>query len=65
MIYIDNYDEVGSGPGYSLLCCKDELQVPFIFTSVDTIVKEDIIIGGIAHFSNYFNQNLSMRDHNC
>jgi len=28
------------------LCCKDELQTPFIFTSVDTIVKEDIIIGG-------------------
>ncbi len=43
---VDNYDEVGSGPGYSLLCCKDELQTPFIFTSVDTIVKEDIIIGG-------------------
>ena len=29
-----------------MLCCKDELQTPFIFTSVDTIVKEDIIIGG-------------------
>ena len=43
---IDNYDEVGSGPGYSLLCCKDELQVPFIFTSVDTIVKENIVFGG-------------------
>ena len=45
-VEVDNYDEVGSGPGYSLLCCKDELQTPFIFTSVDTIVKEDIIIGG-------------------
>lgn len=43
---VDNYDEVGSGPGYSLLCCKDELQVPFIFTSVDTIVKEDIVFVG-------------------
>ena len=45
-VEVDNYDEVGSGPGYSLLCCKDELQVPFIFTSVDTIVKENIIFGG-------------------
>ena len=39
---VDNYDGDGSGPGYSLLSCKDELQSPFIFTSVDTIVKEDI-----------------------
>ena len=34
---VDNYDGVGSGPGYSLLCCKSQLQEPFIFTSVDTI----------------------------
>ena len=39
---VDNYDGKGSGPGYSLLSCKDELQVPFIFTSVDTLVDEDI-----------------------
>ena len=39
---VDNYDGQGSGPGYSLLSCKDELQSPFIFTSVDTLVDEDI-----------------------
>ena len=39
---VDNYDKKGSGPGYSLLCCKDELQTPFIFTSVDTILEEDV-----------------------
>ena len=33
---VDNFEGVGSGPGYSLLCCKDELQEPFVFTSVDT-----------------------------
>jgi len=27
-----------SGPGYSLLCCKNELQCPFILTTCDTIV---------------------------
>ena len=32
-IDIDNYDGVGSGPGYTLSSCKDELQSPFIFTS--------------------------------
>ncbi len=39
---VDNYDGVGSGPGYSLLCCKDELQEPFVFTSVDTLIGDDI-----------------------
>ena len=45
---VDNYDEKGSGPGYSLLCCKDELQVPFMFTSVDTIVEEDMAFNYIS-----------------
>jgi dTDP-glucose pyrophosphorylase len=39
---VDNFDGVGSGPGYSLLCCKDELQEPFVFTSVDTLIGDDI-----------------------
>ena len=41
---VDNFDGVGSGPGYSLLCCKSELQEPFVFTSVDTLVDDDIDI---------------------
>ena len=45
---VDNYDKEGSGPGYSLLCCKDELQVPFMFTSVDTIVEEDMAFNYIS-----------------
>jgi GTP:adenosylcobinamide-phosphate guanylyltransferase len=47
-VEVDNYDEVGSGPGYSLLCCKDELQVPFIYTACDTIVKEDVAFNYIS-----------------
>ena len=39
-VMIDNYDGPGSGPGQSLLECKDYLQTPFIFTSADTIVEE-------------------------
>ena len=39
---VDNFDGVGSGPGYSLLCCKDELQEPFVFTSVDTLIGDNI-----------------------
>lgn len=41
-IDVDNFDGIGSGPGYSLLCCKEELQESFVFTSVDTLVGEDI-----------------------
>lgn len=44
---VDNFDGAGSGPGYSLLCCKDELQEPFVFTSVDTLVTDDIDIMSI------------------
>mgnify|MGYP003642340598 FL=1 len=45
---VDNYDGVGSGPGLSLLSCKEELQEPFIFTSVDTIVKEDSVFNFVG-----------------
>ena len=44
---VDNFDGAGSGPGYSLLCCKDELQEPFVFTSVDTLVADDVDIMSI------------------
>ena len=40
-IDVDNYDGVGAGPGYSLLCCKEKLKEPFVFTSVDTLVESD------------------------
>ena len=41
-VKIDNISDPGSGPGYSLLSCEKYLQIPFVFSSVDTIVKEDI-----------------------
>ena len=45
---VDNYEGVGSGPGYSLLCCKEKLQEPFVFTSVDTLVTDDIDIMSVG-----------------
>lgn len=42
LVDVDNYEGPGSGPGHSLYCCSKHLQCPFIFTSVDTIVLEDI-----------------------
>ena len=45
---VDNFDGDGSGPGYSLLSCKDKLQAPFIFTSVDTLVKEDAVFSFVG-----------------
>ena len=41
-VTIDKYVGPGTGPGYSLLQCKDALQCPFIFFAADTIVLEDI-----------------------
>lgn len=41
-VEIDNYDGEGSGPGYSLHCCKEYLQKPFYLTCSDTIVFEEL-----------------------
>jgi len=43
-VEVDKYMGPGTGPGYSLLQCKDSLQSPFIFFAADTIVLEDIPI---------------------
>ena len=42
--YVDvvNWHGPGSGPGYSLLCCKKYLQSPFVQVAADTLVAEDI-----------------------
>ena len=41
-VEIDKYVGPGTGPGYSLLQCKNHLQCPFIFSSADTIVLEEV-----------------------
>lgn len=40
-IFVDKIKGKGAGPGYSVLCCEKHLQVPFILTAVDTLVKEE------------------------
>jgi NDP-sugar pyrophosphorylase family protein len=39
---VQTFEGPGSGLGLSLLSCKDYLQQPFIFTSCDTLVAEEI-----------------------
>lgn len=41
-VEVDKFTGPGTGPGYSLIACKISLQCPFIFLSVDTLVKENI-----------------------
>lgn len=41
---IKNYNKKKTGPGLTLLECKKLLNCPFIFTSVDTIIKKKIAI---------------------
>jgi NDP-sugar pyrophosphorylase family protein len=39
---VQPFEGPGSGLGLSLLACKTHLQQPFVFTSCDTLVAEDI-----------------------
>lgn len=41
LIEVDKWGK-GAGPGYALNFCRNHLQCPFIFTSVDTIVVEPV-----------------------
>jgi len=41
-VEVDKIVGPGTGPGYSLLQCKNNLQCPFVFFASDTIVLEEI-----------------------
>jgi len=41
-VHVDNIDGPGSGPGYSLLCCKNELQEPFFYIPCDALLYGDL-----------------------
>ncbi|MFH1503107.1 MAG: NTP transferase domain-containing protein [Candidatus Diapherotrites archaeon] len=41
-VEVDKYMGPGTGPGHSILKCKDQLQCPFIFFVADTIILEKI-----------------------
>lgn len=54
-IEVDKFEGSGSGPGYSLLCCRQHLQKPFYFVSCDTLWSNDLDFSlsdnwlGVAH----------------
>jgi len=41
-VEVDNYKGPGSGPGYSLLQCRQHLDCPFVFSTVDTLFNTDL-----------------------
>ena len=41
-VEVENFSDSGSGPGKTLLACKEHLRCPFIFTSADTMVSDNI-----------------------
>ena len=41
-VNVDNYENPGSGPGYSMYCCKDFLQSPFYVVTADSLIKEEL-----------------------
>jgi UTP-glucose-1-phosphate uridylyltransferase len=42
IVEVDRFIGKGSGPGYSLMQCRNFLDLPFIFFASDTLVLEDI-----------------------
>ena len=42
IVEVDRFSGTGSGPGYSLIQCRDHLKSPFIFFASDTLVLEDV-----------------------
>jgi choline kinase len=41
-VIVDNYDKPGSGPGYSMYCCRDELQCPFYIATADSYIYKKL-----------------------
>lgn len=41
-VTVDKYEGIRTGPGYSLFCCRNELQCPFVYESADTLFLEHI-----------------------
>ena len=39
---VDRYEGLGSGPGYSLWCCRNMLREPFVLTACDTLVLQTL-----------------------
>jgi len=42
IVEVDKFTGKDSGPGYSLMQCRDHLDLPFVFFASDTLVLEDI-----------------------
>ncbi len=49
-VEVDNYAGDGSGPGYSLYCCRNLLQQPFYFVSCDTLFDINLEQAPIANW---------------
>lgn len=41
-VEVDRYEGEGTGPGYSLLCCRSYLESPFYFVSCDTLFSANL-----------------------
>lgn len=62
-INVDKFEGIGSGPGYSLLCCHTYLEKPFYFVSCDTLWDNPIDFSlsknwfGVAQIDQIFSNN--------
>jgi choline kinase/thiamine kinase-like enzyme len=64
-VEVDNFSGIGSGPGYSLLCCKNFLQKPFIFVSCDTLWANDVNFSGSSNWLGVAKVDSTLTDRYC
>jgi hypothetical protein len=49
-VQVDKFEGPGSGPGYSLLCCREHLHRPFYFVACDTLWENALPRPGAANW---------------
>ena len=70
-VAVDNFDGSGSGLGYSILQCENQLQCPFIFSPNDTLIPDEDInlnpneIGNWVSLKNNLNENIDQSHYRC
>ena len=64
-VEVDNFEGPGSGPGYSLLCCRDFLQKPFYFVSCDTLWNDILNFTITENWFGVARVDSAQSDHYC
>jgi len=65
LVSVDNYEGAGSGPGYSLLCCRKYLERPFYFVSCDTLWEDSVDLSDTENWVGVSEINIAESERYC